>query len=109
MEYRGLWKIVVWREAIPYAISQSSTQSVRDMTDILISIGEKVAQLLVGPIARQFNYVIHRKKYIENLTIQVEMLEALRNRVHRSIDHAKRNRDEIQEDVKYWIKKLMGS
>ncbi|GMP41244.1 hypothetical protein CsSME_00011411 [Camellia sinensis var. sinensis] len=71
------------------------------MTDILISIGENVAQLLVDPVVCQINYVIHRKKYIENLTIQVEMLEALRNRVHGSINNAKRNREEIREDVKY--------
>ena len=65
------------------------------MTDILISIGRKVVELSVQPVGREFSYVMHRKKYIENLTIQVETLEALRNGVQRSIDHAKRNREEI--------------
>ncbi|CAL5410873.1 unnamed protein product [Camellia sinensis] len=55
-----------------------------------------------------FSYVIHVKKYIENLTIQVETLEALQNGVQRSIDHAKRNREEIREDVNHWITKVDG-
>ncbi|KAL7212128.1 hypothetical protein ACSBR2_014904 [Camellia fascicularis] len=78
------------------------------MTGILISIGRKVAELLVEPVGRQFSYVIHVKKYIENLTIQVETLEALQNGVQRSIDHAKRNREEIREDVNHWITKVDG-
>ncbi|GMP72898.1 hypothetical protein CsSME_00030787 [Camellia sinensis var. sinensis] len=78
------------------------------MIDILISIGGKVAALLVEPVGRQISYVIHRKKYIENLTIQVETLEALRIGVQRSIVHAKKNREEIREDVNHWTTKVDG-
>ncbi|XP_028081832.1 probable disease resistance protein At1g61180 [Camellia sinensis] len=78
------------------------------MTDILISIGRKVVELLVQPAGREFSYVIHGKKYVENLTIQVETLERLRNGVQRSIDHAKKNREEIREDINHWITKVDG-
>ncbi|GMP73112.1 hypothetical protein CsSME_00030957 [Camellia sinensis var. sinensis] len=76
--------------------------------DSLISIGGKVVELLVEPVGRQFDYVLYRVKYTEDLQEQVQNLEAQRKDVLDSIDAAKRNREEILESVKNWIDKVNG-
>ncbi|THG18782.1 hypothetical protein TEA_016165 [Camellia sinensis var. sinensis] len=70
--------------------------------DALISIEGKVVEFLVEPVGRQFSYVLHRIEYIEDLRDQVEKLEPQR------IDVAKKNREEILENVKNWIEKVDG-
>ncbi|XP_028081833.1 disease resistance protein At4g27190-like [Camellia sinensis] len=76
--------------------------------DALISVGGKVVEFLVEPVGRQFSYVLHRMEYIGDLRDQVEKLEAQRKDVDDFIDVAKRNREEILENVKNWIEKVDG-
>ncbi|THF97289.1 hypothetical protein TEA_020904 [Camellia sinensis var. sinensis] len=76
--------------------------------DALTSIGRKVVELSVEPVGRQFDYVFYRVKYSEELRKQVQNLEAQRKDVLDSIDVAKRNREEILENVKNWIDKVNG-
>ncbi|CAL5411983.1 unnamed protein product [Camellia sinensis] len=72
----------------------------------LISAGGSVVGVLVKPVGRQFGYVFHRKKYIEDLQEQVQNLEAQRKDVDDFIDAAKRNREEILQIVESWIEKV---
>ncbi|THG07027.1 disease resistance protein At4g27190-like [Camellia sinensis] len=76
--------------------------------DALISIGGIVVEFVVEPVGRQFSYVLHRMEYIEDLRDQVEKLEAQRKDVDDFIDAAKRNREEILENVNNWIEKVDG-
>ncbi|KAL7212121.1 hypothetical protein ACSBR2_014898 [Camellia fascicularis] len=72
----------------------------------LISAGGSVVGVLVKPIGRQFGYVFHRQKYIEDLREQVQNLEAQRKDVDDFIDAAKRNREEVLQIVENWIERV---
>ncbi|KAI7999984.1 Disease resistance protein [Camellia lanceoleosa] len=72
----------------------------------LISAGGSVVRVLVKPVGRQFGYVFHRQKYIEDLREQVQNLEAQRKDVDDFIDAAKRNGEEILQIVENWIERV---
>ncbi|KAI8001590.1 putative disease resistance protein [Camellia lanceoleosa] len=72
----------------------------------LISAGGSVVGVLVKPVGRQFGYVFHRQKYIEDLREQVQNLEAHRKDVDDLIDEAKRDRKEILQTVENWIERV---
>ncbi|GMP72964.1 hypothetical protein CsSME_00030830 [Camellia sinensis var. sinensis] len=72
----------------------------------LIAAGGSVVGVLVKPVGRQFGYVFHRQKYIEDLREQVQNLEAHRKDVDDFIDAAKRDRKEILQTVENWIERV---
>ncbi|CAL5345750.1 unnamed protein product [Camellia sinensis] len=72
----------------------------------LIAAGGSVVRVLVKPVGRQFGYVFHRQKYIEDLREQVQNLEAHRKDVDDFIDAAKRDRKEILQTVENWIERV---
>ncbi|GMP73065.1 hypothetical protein CsSME_00030919 [Camellia sinensis var. sinensis] len=74
----------------------------------LISAGGSVVGVLVKPVGRQFGYVFHRVKYIEDLRKQVQNLGGQRKDVDDFIDAAKRNRGAILESVKNWVERVDG-
>ncbi|KAF8395846.1 hypothetical protein HHK36_019800 [Tetracentron sinense] len=71
-------------------------------------ISDKMGEYLVpvAPIGRQLGYLIHYNSNVENLTDQVEKLKRKRNGVQRLIDAAKRNGEDIRDDVKDWLTKI---
>ncbi|RAL39790.1 hypothetical protein DM860_018254 [Cuscuta australis] len=71
------------------------------------TIGGKLADLTVGPIGKQIGYVI---SYRHNLTEHKDALKELKNRrdvVQIRVDEARRQGEEIFEEVKDWISKAV--
>ncbi|KAJ6996130.1 disease resistance protein [Populus alba x Populus x berolinensis] len=76
--------------------------------EILISIVAKVAELLVVPIKRQIGYVLDCNTNIQNLKNEVEKLTEAKTRVIHSIEEARRNGEEIEDDVENWLRSVHG-
>ncbi|KAL5809779.1 hypothetical protein ACOSQ3_030470 [Xanthoceras sorbifolium] len=73
------------------------------MTDIVISIASKVAELLVVPIGKHIRYPFKYKSNMEELKKQVEKLTGVREMVQHNVDEAKTQGDEIEKAVEKWL------
>ena len=67
--------------------------------DIVTSIGSKLVELAVDLIMRQARYVLPYKCNFMKLSKDLKDLEAARERVKHSIEEAKSNDEEIENDV----------
>ncbi|KAF3457380.1 hypothetical protein FNV43_RR02037 [Rhamnella rubrinervis] len=74
--------------------------------EIVISIGAKLSEYTVTPIARQLGYLFYYQSNLENLRTQVQKLKDAKERLEHSIDEAKRNGEEIEADVLNWISRV---
>ncbi|EEF39390.1 Late blight resistance protein R1-A, putative [Ricinus communis] len=68
-----------------------------------VSIGAKVAELLVEPVIHQFRYMFCFSNFIEDLKKQEEKLTLAQSRVQNDIDAALRNAEDIEKDVQAWL------
>uniref|UniRef100_A0A2N9FFY4 Reverse transcriptase zinc-binding domain-containing protein n=1 Tax=Fagus sylvatica TaxID=28930 RepID=A0A2N9FFY4_FAGSY len=73
------------------------------MAGIWISIAAKIVEYLVEPILNQFDYLINFNDNVEDLTKQVEKLEAIKLKVKQLIEIARRNAEDIKLDVERWL------
>ncbi|KAA8516911.1 hypothetical protein F0562_017271 [Nyssa sinensis] len=73
---------------------------------IASSILGKIAQILVEPIGRQFEYIFCYNSNIDSLKREVEKLKNLRLGVQMSVDEGKRNLEIVGPDVEFWLKKV---
>ncbi|KAK2640660.1 hypothetical protein Ddye_028455 [Dipteronia dyeriana] len=76
------------------------------MVEIAMSVATKIAEYLVMPIARPFNYVWNYKSNFENLEMEVEKLKVRRDTVQHTVDEARRNAEEIEEHVNNWLDRV---
>ncbi|KAF3457381.1 hypothetical protein FNV43_RR02038 [Rhamnella rubrinervis] len=76
--------------------------------EIVISIGAKLSEYTVAPIARQLGYLFYYQSNLENLRTQVQKLKDAKERLKHSIDEAKRNGEEIEAVVLNWISRVDG-
>jgi uncharacterized protein (DUF362 family) len=74
-----------------------------EMAGIWISIAAKILEYLVEPILNQFDYLINFNDNVEDLTKQVEKLEAIKLKVKQLIEIARRNAEDIKLDVERWL------
>ncbi|XP_060675348.1 disease resistance protein At4g27190-like isoform X2 [Ziziphus jujuba] len=74
--------------------------------EIIISIGAKISEYAVKPIARQLGYLFYYQRNVENLRTQVQHLKDAKDRLHHSIDEAKENAEEIETDVVNWLSRV---
>jgi Leucine-rich repeat (LRR) protein len=72
--------------------------------EILIAIAGKVVDYTARPVGRWLCYSFHYSSNIESMKKQLEKLRAARDRMQHSVDAAIRNGEEIQDDVKNWLK-----
>ncbi|TXG65725.1 hypothetical protein EZV62_007000 [Acer yangbiense] len=70
---------------------------------ILVS---SLAELLVVPITRQFSYIWNYKTNFDKLNTEVQKLEGQRDRVQHSVDEARRNGKQIEQDVSDWLDRV---
>uniref|UniRef100_A0A2N9F951 Purple acid phosphatase N-terminal domain-containing protein n=1 Tax=Fagus sylvatica TaxID=28930 RepID=A0A2N9F951_FAGSY len=63
----------------------------------------KIVEYLVEPILNQFDYLINFNDNVEDLTKQVEKLEAINLKVKQLIEIARRNAEDIKLDVERWL------
>ncbi|KAM7481260.1 hypothetical protein LguiB_005843 [Lonicera macranthoides] len=68
-------------------------------------VTEEIVRGVVAQIKRHFSYLSHYQKNLANLNSKVENLEGKRGRVQRLVDAAKRNSEDIEEDVAKWLEK----
>ncbi|XP_062145329.1 disease resistance protein At4g27190-like [Alnus glutinosa] len=80
----------------------------RSRMEILIAIAGKVVDCMVEPVKQWLCYSIHYNSNIESMKKQVEKLRDARDRVQHSVDAAIRNGEEIEGDVKNWLKEADG-
>ncbi|XP_034680169.1 probable disease resistance protein At4g27220 [Vitis riparia] len=73
------------------------------MADILISVAAKVAEYLVVPIVRQLSYLFNYRSNLDKLEEQVTRLDDARARLQHDVDKAKRQGDDIEQDVQNWL------
>ncbi|KAK2647775.1 hypothetical protein Ddye_015264 [Dipteronia dyeriana] len=73
------------------------------MAEIVISIAEKVVELLVVPIKKHICYPFKCQSNVEGLKKQVEKLKDVREMVQHSVDEAKKQGDEIEKVVAKWL------
>uniref|UniRef100_A0A2N9JBY9 NB-ARC domain-containing protein n=1 Tax=Fagus sylvatica TaxID=28930 RepID=A0A2N9JBY9_FAGSY len=66
-------------------------------------ISEKIFDCALAAVVRQLNYLIHYKNNVDNLKTQVEELQEAKVRVKQGVDAAKRNVEEIHDDVQKWL------
>nr|XP_015876338.3 probable disease resistance protein At4g27220 [Ziziphus jujuba var. spinosa]XP_048326897.1 probable disease resistance protein At4g27220 [Ziziphus jujuba var. spinosa]XP_048326898.1 probable disease resistance protein At4g27220 [Ziziphus jujuba var. spinosa] len=74
--------------------------------EIIIRIGAKISEYTVKPIARQLGYLFYYQRNVENLRTHVQHLKDAKDRLHHSIDEAKRNGEEIEADVVNWLSRV---
>ena len=71
------------------------------MAGIWISIAAKIVEYLVEPILNRFDYLINFNDNVEDLTKQVEKLEAINLKVKQLIEIARRNTEDIK--LERWL------
>ena len=71
--------------------------------DLVVSVGSKVAEILVEPIGRQIGYALCYSSNIENLKDEVKNLAFAKERVEIEVDYARKNGNEIFKDVSEWL------
>ncbi|KAK2647785.1 hypothetical protein Ddye_015274 [Dipteronia dyeriana] len=76
------------------------------MVDVVISIARKVAELLVVPIGKKLYYPFKYKSNMEELKQQVKKLRNAKEKVHHSVDKAKRQGDDIEKNVEKWLNSM---
>ncbi|RHN59294.1 putative P-loop containing nucleoside triphosphate hydrolase, leucine-rich repeat domain, L [Medicago truncatula] len=74
--------------------------------EILTSVGSKLVEFTVEPVLRQARYVLFYKCNLNKLSKDLKDLEAARQRVNHSIEEAKSNGEEIENDVLNWMKEV---
>ena len=72
--------------------------------EIVISIAAKVVEYTVEPVVQWLGYSFRYNKNMENVKKQEKKLQNARERVQHSVDDAIRNAEEIETDVKMWLK-----
>ncbi|XP_022719667.1 uncharacterized protein LOC111277500 [Durio zibethinus] len=73
------------------------------MESIVCDAANKVVEYTFGVIKRGFVYVIYVDSNVQNLKEKVQNLMHARERVRHDVDGAKRNAEEIEEDVLKWM------
>ncbi|KAK2640666.1 hypothetical protein Ddye_028461 [Dipteronia dyeriana] len=73
------------------------------MVEIAVSIAAKVAEYLVAPIVRPLIYVWNYKRNLKNLETEVQRLKDRRDAVKHMADEARRNAEDIEENVNNWL------
>ncbi|XP_048325306.2 disease resistance protein At4g27190 isoform X2 [Ziziphus jujuba] len=76
--------------------------------EIFVSIGAKISECLVEPIAHQLGYLFYYKSNVEKLRTQVQNLKVVKDKLQHSIDEANRNGEEIEADVLSWMSRVDG-
>ncbi|GMN47161.1 hypothetical protein TIFTF001_016334 [Ficus carica] len=75
--------------------------------DCLIAIGSsivgEIANHTVVPVGRQLGYLLFYKSNLETFRKQIKDLEHVRNSMQRRVEEARRNCEEIEDDVKDWL------
>ena len=69
------------------------------MVEIAISVAAKVAEYFVAPIVRPFRYIWNYKTNFQNLETAVGMLKDKQDAVQHSVDDARRNGEEIEQQA----------
>ncbi|XP_044482728.1 disease resistance protein SUMM2-like isoform X3 [Mangifera indica] len=73
------------------------------MDDVVVSVAAKIAEYLVDPVVLPIRYLSDYKRNYQNLKTQVEKLKDARERIHHSINDARRRGEEIEGDVEKWL------
>ncbi|XP_044472973.1 probable disease resistance protein At4g27220 [Mangifera indica] len=73
------------------------------MVDVVVSVAAKIAEYLVDPVVRPICYLLDYKRNYQNLKTEVEKLKDARERIHHSINDARRRGEEIEGDVEKWL------
>jgi len=68
------------------------------------SIVSKIAELSVEPATRQFRYMFCFNNFVEEFKERKENLVSAKDRLQGAVREAKRNAEEIDKDVKKWLK-----
>ncbi|XVF30814.1 hypothetical protein REPUB_Repub16aG0090700 [Reevesia pubescens] len=75
---------------------------------ILGSLAGKAAEYTVDPIAQQLSYLFKPKSKFQNFRDQLQKLKDARERVQQKVNEAKRNGEEIFNDVDRWLTDVNG-
>ena len=73
------------------------------MTDIVISIGAKVAEMLVEPILGRARYLFRFKQFVRDFENTKQEIEGKRADVNKHKEEADRKTEEIMPFVKKWL------
>ncbi|KAK3200405.1 hypothetical protein Dsin_023820 [Dipteronia sinensis] len=73
------------------------------MVEIVVSVAGKVAEYLVASVGRQFSYLCNDRSNVDNLKKKFEKLKNGKERVQHLVDGARRNGEEIEQDVQKWL------
>lgn len=74
------------------------------MADLIVNVvGEKVVGNVVDSVASQVGYIWNYQSNLENLEKQLERLQGRKDMVHHSVTEAKRNGEEIEQQVANWL------
>ncbi|KAK2633598.1 hypothetical protein Ddye_028435 [Dipteronia dyeriana] len=76
------------------------------MAEIAVSVAAKVAEYMVGPIARPFSYIWNYKTNFDNLKTEERKLQDRTQTVPHSIDEARRNGEQIEQHVNDWMDRV---
>lgn len=68
-------------------------------------VTEEIVKGVVAQIKHHFSYLSHYHKNLANLNTKVENLEDKSGRVQHLVDAAKRNSEDIEDDVAKWLEK----
>ncbi|XP_050217098.1 probable disease resistance protein At4g27220 [Mercurialis annua] len=71
--------------------------------NIGISIGSKIAEILVEPVVCQLRYAFCFNNFVKDLKKQEKKLSLTHNRVRNDIDASIRNTEDIEKDVEAWV------
>jgi Leucine-rich repeat (LRR) protein len=74
------------------------------MENIVIEIAKQIVDYTVRPVGRWLCYSFHYSSNFGSMKNQIEKLRDARDRVQHSVDAAIRNGEEIEGDVKNWLK-----
>lgn len=64
---------------------------------------EEIAKHTVAPVGRQLGYLLFYKSNLETFKKQVKDLEHVRNSMQHRVEEARRNCEEIEDDVQDWL------
>ncbi|KAK2640652.1 hypothetical protein Ddye_028447 [Dipteronia dyeriana] len=76
------------------------------MAEIALSVAVKVAEYLVGPIARPYSYIWNYKTNFDNLKTEDRKLQDRTQTVPHSVHEARRNGEQIEQHVNDWMDRV---
>ncbi|KAF3958232.1 hypothetical protein CMV_016837 [Castanea mollissima] len=84
-------------------VDQSEATKMEVLTPFCQVVFEKIVDYTIGAAARHMGYLIHYRKYVDNLRTEVTELNEVRDSVQQKVEAAERSVEEIEAKVLRWL------